>query len=296
MDRLGKMTAFVKVVETGSFTAAAKALHLSATMVSRHIRELEDQIGVRLLHRTTRSVSLTEVGRLFYERCSPLLIELDELENSVTALHAAPRGLLRVSAPPAFGAAYIAPIVAEFAHLYAGMTTELILSERMVDLVDEGFDIAIHMGELPDSTVQARQLTLFQMIVCASPDYLQRHGTPRTPEELTRHNCFSLGVPGLLKDWTFFDNDGGKFSGKVSGNFRTNSPGAQLSAALCGHGITLQPSYLVKDHLAAMRLVNLFPDLKGPEIPVRAIYLPGRYVATKVRVFMDFLITKAVSW
>ena len=151
MDRLGKMTAFVKVVETGSFTAAAQTLRLSATMVSKHVRELEDQLGVKLLHRTTRRVSLTEVGALFYERCAPLLVELTDLETMASQVDAAPRGLLRVSAPLAFGAARVAPALVEFSRLYPEITVDLILTDRAVDLIEEGFDLAIHTGEVAES-------------------------------------------------------------------------------------------------------------------------------------------------
>jgi DNA-binding transcriptional LysR family regulator len=290
MDRLGKMTAFVKVVETGSFTAAAQTLRLSATMVSKHVRELEDQLGVKLLHRTTRRVSLTEVGALFYERCAPLLVELTDLETMASQVDAAPRGLLRVSAPLAFGAARVAPALVEFSRLYPEITVDLILTDRAVDLIEEGFDLAIHTGEVAESTTKTRLLTVFSTLLCAAPSYLAERGTPVRPEDLAQHNCLPHVFHELSKEWSFVGPDNKSHVTRISGTIRTNSVVAQLAAALCGHGLTLLPSFLVVDELAQGRLVQVLSEYQAPEIPVRLLYLPGRHVSAKVRAFIDFLV------
>jgi DNA-binding transcriptional LysR family regulator len=296
MDLLGKMTAFVKVVETNSFTEAGRILHISPTMVSRHIRELEDHIGARLLNRTTRHVSLTEIGDLFHGRCVPLLADVAELEASVTALHVVPSGLLRVSAPPALGATRIAPAMAEFSNNYPELSTELILTERTVDLVEEGFDVAVHLGDLPDSGCLTRLLTTVPTVSCSAPSYLASHGTPTCPADLSNHNCSFRNVQKSSEEWKFVDSVGKNHIVTITGNFRTNSPMAQLSAALSGHIVALLPILLVYEHIEAGRLVNLFPDFRGPEIPVRLVYSPGRHIAAKIRVFVDFLIEKAADW
>jgi DNA-binding transcriptional LysR family regulator len=296
MDLLGKMSAFVKVAETGSFTEAGRILRLSPTIISRHIRELEDRIGVRLLNRTTRQVSLTEIGGFVYARCVALLGDVAELEASVTAFHAAPQGRLRVSAPHALGATRVAQVLAELSNQYRGLTTELILTERTVDLVEEGIDVAVHLGDLPDSGHVSRLLTQVPTLSCAAPSYLKRYGVPREPADLTNHTCSFRSILKSSEEWVFRDDNEKQSTVRITGNFKTNSPMAQLSAALCGEVIALLPSFLVDEHLAAGRLVDLFPNLKGPEIPVRLIYVSGRHIAAKIRVFVDFLVQKASSW
>ncbi|OIR09940.1 HTH-type transcriptional regulator DmlR [mine drainage metagenome] len=289
MDRLAKMSAFARVVETGSFSAAAQQLRLSATMVSKHVRELEDQLGVKLLNRTTRRVSLTDVGAFFYERCAPLLTELDELEHMTSHMHTSPRGLVRVSAPPTFGAARIAPALVDFAALYPDVTVELILTDRTVDLIEEGFDLAVHMGDSPDSSYLTRRLTRFSTIICSTPDYLARRGEPTHPKELEEHNCILPVVPGLAREWTFIGPDQQRIEVKPGGGIRTNSPAAQLAATLRGYGLTLQPSYYVSEELRTGKLVHVLKAFRAPEIPVRLLYLPGRHMSAKLRVFITFL-------
>lgn len=289
MDRIGKMTAFVKVVETGSFVGAARQLRLSSTMVSKHVRELEDRLGVKLLHRTTRRVGLTEVGSLFYERCSGLLAELDELESAASQLQTTPRGVLRVSAPLAFGALRLPPLLTAFCDRYPAVTVELVLADRTMDVVEEGFDLAVIIGDMPSSTQMTRLIGHCHPVVCAAPAYLARRGRPETPEDLAGHNCLTHDVPSLAKEWTFVGPDNRTHVVKVSGNFRTNSAMALLTAALNGHGVMLTPSYMVADAVRNGALVTLLGAYTSPEIPIRLVYPPGRYLSAKVRAFIDFL-------
>ena len=293
MDRIGEMTAFIKVVETGSFVGAARQLRLSSMMVSKHVRELEDRLGAKLLHRTTRRVGLTEVGALFYERCSGLLTELDELERAASQLQTTPRGVLRLSAPLAFGSLRIPPMLAAFADLYPEVTVELILADRTVDLVEEGFDLAMIIGDIPNSSYMTRLLGLAKTIVCASPAYLARNGTPETPDDLAAHNCLTRAVlPAMFKDWAFIGPDNKPQVVKTSGNFRTNSATALLTAALNGQGIIFTSSYMVADALKNGSLVAVLATYTTPEVAIRLVYPPGRYLSAKVRTFIDFLVAR----
>src|SRR6266403_1503130 len=194
VDRFDNMRVFAKVVENGSFTGAAERLGISASMVSQHVKELEERLAARLLNRTTRKVSLTEVGRAYYERCTRLLADLEEIEQAVSDMHAAPRGELRVNATPTFGILQLAPTIADFTTRFPAISVELMLSERMVDLIEEGFDVAVRVGELPDSSLIARQLAPCRMVVCGAPSYFEKHGKPRTPADLTAHNCLMAGT------------------------------------------------------------------------------------------------------
>ncbi len=292
MNQLGDMTAFAKVVETGSFTAAARQLRLSSTMVSKHVRELEDRLGLKLLNRTTRRVSLTEVGALYYERCAPLLAEIAELECMASQMNTTPRGLLRVSAPLAFGAARVAPALADFSKHYPDVTVELILTDRVVDLVEEGFDLAVRFGDPGNSSLITRQLAIYPTMVCATPAYLAEHGIPATPEDLARHNCLTQTTEQFSRQWTFLGPDGRSHAVRISGNFRTNSISAQLAAALRGQGLTLQPSHVVADEIISGRLAQVLAAFRAPELVARVVYLPGRHLSAKTRAFIDFFVAQ----
>jgi DNA-binding transcriptional LysR family regulator len=289
MDRLTKITAFVKVAETGSFSAAARALGVSTTVVSKHVRELEEWLGVRLFNRTTRHVALTEVGAAFQQRCTELVGQFDELETAAGRWRAEPRGVLRVSAPLVFGAGPIAAQLPHFLAQYPQVSVELTLTDRYVDVLEEEIDVAIAMGELPSSSAMARPLTRLQGLVCASPAYLAAHGTPAIPADLLPHNCLLHTTGPFARSWEFKCPDGAARQVKVVGNLRTNSAVAHLTAALAGHGIAVLPDYLVEEPLAQGRLVALLADYAAPEIPVRMVYAPGSYMASKLQVFLDFL-------
>jgi len=290
MDQIGNMAAFVKVVETGSFVKAARLLRLSSTMVSKHVRALEERLGTQLLHRTTRRIHVTEAGLLFYERCSELLVALDELESSATSLHTVPRGVLRVSAPAVFGSCRIAPLLPALAARYPELSIELTLIDRPVDLIEEGLDVAVMIGELPDSGYATRLLTRSKTVICAAPDYLARRGIPAHPDDLTGHNCFIH--TGWLSEqgWRFSGTNGPLPPVEISGNFRTNGFLAQRTAALAGHGLAVMPRFFVEEDLELGRLTAVLSDYIGPSIPVRLVYPSGRRLPSKTRVFIDSVI------
>src|ERR1700719_2132992 len=198
VDRFDNMRVFAKVVESASFTAAAARLGISASMVSQHVKELEERLGARLLNRTTRKVSLTETGRAYYERCTRLLADLEETEQAVSDMHAAPRRELRINATPSFGILQLAPAIADFTARFPEISVELMLSEHPVDLIAEGFDVAVRVEELRDSSRIARQLARSRLVICGAPSYFERHGVPRTPSDLTAHNCLTVDGNVLL--------------------------------------------------------------------------------------------------
>src|SRR2546423_2794895 len=285
------MRVFAKVVESSSFAGAATRLGISASMVTLHVKELEDRLGARLLTRTTRKVSLTETGRAYYERCTRLLADLEETEQAVSDMHAAPRGELRINATPSFGILQLAPAIADFTARFPGISVELMLSERLVDLIAEGFDVAVWVGELPDSSLVARQLAPCRMVVCGAPSYFERHGTPRTPADLTTHNCLTVAVTGLpyYRVWRLTSTDGTALNISPIGNLRTNSGAVLKVAALAGHGLVCLPTYFVGDALQSGRLVTVLDDYMAQPLALRALYPHNRHLSAKVRAFVDFL-------
>jgi DNA-binding transcriptional LysR family regulator len=292
MDRFASMTAFVKVVECGSFSAAARRLNLSPNRITKHVQSLEERLGVRLLNRTTRKVSLTEVGRVYYERCTRLLGELDETERLASALQTTPRGELRVNAAPSFGMLQLAPAIQDFTTLYPDVSVELNLTERMVDLVEEGLDVAVRVEALPDSSLIARHLAPCRVVICAAPSYLERHGVPQTPADLAAHNCLTLTMSPFYSEWHFIGADGKEQKIHVTGNLRANSAIALAEAALKGQGLTFQPTYVVGEDLNAGRLVPVLSDYALAELAVRALYPHSRLLSAKVRAFVDFLVAR----
>ncbi|MGE4481298.1 LysR family transcriptional regulator [Acidocella sp.] len=289
MDRLAEITAFVKVAQTGSFAEAARQMHVSATIVSKHVRELEEWLGVRLFNRTTRHVALTEIGHVVHERCADLLAQFNELETTAGRWRGEPRGVLRISAPLSFGGGPLAARLPRFAALYPHVTIDLTLMDRYVDVVEEGFDVAIAIGELPDSSAKARLLCNLRSSLYASPAYLAAQGCPTKAEDLLAHNCL-LHIGGPLTDsWGLTAPDGQRHHLKVKGTLRTNSVTALLTSVLAGQGVTLLPDYTVAEALAEGRVVKLLPDHHVPELPVRVVYQPGRHLAAKVPAFIDFV-------
>jgi DNA-binding transcriptional LysR family regulator len=285
------MRVFAKVVESASFTGAAARLGISASMVSQHVKELEERLEARLLNRTTRKVSLTETGRAYYERCTRLLADLEETEQAVSDLHAIPRGELRVNATPAFGILQLAPVIADFTSRFPAISVDLMLSNHMIDLIEESLDVAVRVGELPDSSLIARQLAPCRMVVCGAPSYFEKHGTPRTPDDLTTHNCLTVAVTGLpyYRAWHLTAADGTALNISPIGNLRTNSGGVLKVAALAGHGLVCLPTYLVGDALQSGGLVTVLDDHTAPPLTLRALYPHNRHLSAKVRAFVDFL-------
>jgi len=291
MDLLHGIRVFQAVVETGSFTAAAGRLALSAPMASRAVAELESHLGARLLHRSTRRTTLTETGRAYYERTRDLLAELDEVDASVRAASVHPRGRLRVNAALAFGVRHLAPVLPEFMRRYADLEVDLTLTDRVVDLIEDGVDVAIRIGRLLPSSYVARPIAPVRLITCASLDYLERHGRPVRPEDLGAHRClsYSYATEGDLWEYT---RGGETVAVRVSGPLRANNGDALRDAALAGLGIVLQQDFLVGPDTAGGRLVALLEDWAPPAGGIHAIYPSRRHLSAGVRAFVDFLVER----
>ena len=289
MDRLSAMQTFARVVESGSFARASERLNISTSVASRQVADLEAHLKTRLLHRTTRKLSLTESGQAYYERVVQLLADLDEAEQSATRSAELPQGTLRVNAALAFGVLHLAPALCDFLSVYPGIRIDVTLSDRVVDLVEEGYDLAIRIGTLQNPNLIARKLGSTRAVLCASRDYLQRSGMPRHPEDLAAHNCLLYTYTTALAEWRFTDGAGKHRFAKVAGNLHANNGNLLREAALLGAGIILQPDFLVADDIRAGRLVKLLPDYPGASFPISAVFASRKHLSAKVRSFVDFL-------
>lgn len=293
MDRPGEMAVFVRVVESGGFSAAARAAGLTPSAVSKLIGRLEDRLGARLLHRTTRSISLTHEGVAFYQRSVRILKDIDEAEQAISQLHAVARGRLKVNAAVAFATYQIVPILPEFLEMYPQVHLELTVTDRIVDVVEEGVDVAIRLGARVDSSLISRQLAVDHRIICAAPAYLKRHGRPETPADLGRYNCLTwIGNQGALNDWPFIGPQG-PYTVTVSGNTEVNNGETLYEMALAGLGIVRIAGFRVGDAIKAGRLVPLLTEHHRDEpLAIHAVYPHRRHLLPKVRSFVDFLIWK----
>lgn len=288
MDRLQSMEVFVRVAERGGFSAVAKEIGISPTMVGKHIRALEERLGARLLNRTTRRQGLTEAGAAYLERCSRVLAELEGAEASVADLRRTPRGVLRIGSPVTFGTQCLAPVLARYLADNREVSVELVLNDRPMDLLEEGLETAIRIGRLEDSSLVARRLLPYRSTICASPDYLAREGRPRTPADLARHNCLGFLYWDRRKRWRLLSASG-ETRVKAQGNFTANQGQALRMAALAGIGIIMQPEILVADDLAAGRLVRVLPRHAPPERPMHLVWLPERRPSPRLRSFIDLI-------
>jgi len=288
MDQLQSMRVFTKVVETGSFIAASEAMGISRPMASKHVARLEHTLGVKLLTRTTRTVSMTEAGRSFYGRCLNIFASIDEAVQEAGNLRVQPKGQLRVSAPHSFGHKHLARSIAGFMQAFPDIEVDLTLNDRVIDLVDEGFDLAIRIGHLSDSSLIARKLATCYLKVCASPSYIEAHGMPQTPDDLLEHNClyYCYLVEGTR--WKF-RKDGQDYTVKTSGRFQANSGDAITEAAVQGLGVLLEPTFITGPHLASGALVPLLSDYEIAPRGIYAVYPQNRLLPQKVRVFIDYL-------
>lgn len=290
MDTLVSMKVFRHVVEVGSFVGAAERMEMSAAMASKHVMHLEQQLGARLLNRTTRRVAPTEAGREYYERLSQVLTELEEAEQVVGAASVVPQGRLRVSSLSAFGLSHVMAAVADYAAQYPQVTVDMTLSDRVVELIDEGFDVAIRASPsgLKSSSLIARQIATAHLVLCASPAYLKRHGTPKTVADLARHNYLQYaGVSALEIAPATGD---GSPRVRLTGNLIVNHLEAQRVIVLQGAGIAMLGTEVIGDDLAAGRLVPLLVDDVPPrELPIHVVYASRRHLSAKVRSFVDFL-------
>jgi DNA-binding transcriptional LysR family regulator len=287
MDRMTSMATFVKVVESGGFSAAARALSISPSMATTHVQALEERLGVRLLNRSTRKVSLTEVGHAYYERCVQILAEADDADQIAQALQSTPRGTLRlntsVAIPP-----FLAPVIAEFTAFYPDVTIAMTMTDRMIDLVDDGFDLAVRNMSIPDSSLVTRRVATYRFVVCGSPGYFARRGTPQRPADLTQHNCLIYSRSQWGNDWRFAGPDGEQ-SIAVKGNLHANSDNALRLAAVHGQGLAMAPSFLVKDEVKSGRLVPVLTEFLQAEYSINAIYPHRHQLSAKVRSFIDLL-------
>lgn len=289
MDKFQEMRAFVTVVDTGSFVRAADALNLSKTAVSRLVGEMEARLGTRLLHRTTRKLSLTQEGEVFLERCRQLLDGVAEAEAELSAHSGEAVGQLRVNVPVTFGLLHLAPLWPAFMALHPKVVLDVTLADRLVDLVDEGYDLAVRIARLQTSSLVSRQLTSTRMILCASPEYLRRHGAPENPIDLARHSVIAYTLLAMGEQWEFAGPQG-PVSVKVVPRMRTNSGDTCCAAAVQHQGIVLQPSFLVGAHLASGALVEVLPQYRSIELGVYAVYPTRKHLTPKVRALIDFLV------
>ena len=291
MDRFAAMESFVRTVERGSFAAAAAGRGLSATMVGNHVRFLETRLGASLLNRTTRQQSLTEFGRLYYERCRTILAEIEAAEAEAGALQAIPRGLLRITVPVTLGTTILPRLLAGYLRRHPEVKVDLVLQDHRLDLVADEMDIAIRAGPLPDSSLIARALPPMQLLVCAAPAYVADNGAPRRPADLASHNCMDFAHAAEPLHWRFAGEDGEE-AVSVSGNLRINSGQALRAAALEGIGIVMQPDILVADDLAAGRLVRLLDQYVPPTLALHLLTLPNRLPTPKLRSFIDHVMAE----
>lgn len=289
MDRFQEMRAFVAVVDSGSFVRAADTLAVSKTAVSRLVGDLEARLGTRLLHRTTRRLSLTPEGEVFHDRCRQLLDGVAEAEAELSAHAGEAIGQLRINVPVSFGLLHLAPLWPAFMALHPKVMLDVTLSDRIVDLVDEGYDLAVRIARLQASSLVSRRLASTRLILCASPQYLSRHGAPAHPSELARHAVISYALLAMGERWEFEGPDGPVGVGVVP-RMRSNSGDTCCAAAVQHQGIVLQPSFLVAPHLASGALVELLPQYRSIELGVYAVYPSRKHLTTKVRALVDFLV------
>lgn len=288
MDRLDSMAMFVRVVETGSFSAVAKELNTTQPTVSKHVAELESWLGAKLLNRSTRSLHLTEVGADYYERCISILQDIEDAEQSVGMLQTSPKGTVKINTLVAFGRLHIIPKLADFFQQYPDINIEISLNDRIVDLVQEGIDVAIRMGELDDSALVAKKINECPWMVAASQEYLATEGFPEHPRDLKQHQCLIYSGVANANQWQLYEN-GEPIILQVKGKFKTSDSEGYRSALKAGLGIGLVPYWLVNDLIDSEQVVPILNDYWGSSNPIYAVYPPGRHVPSKVRTFVDYL-------
>jgi DNA-binding transcriptional LysR family regulator len=293
VDNLTEISIFVRVVESGSFSTAAEKLGLSRAAVSKSVSRLENRLGARLLHRTTRRLSLTEAGRALFSRGREALATIEEAQLEVGHLQGEPRGTLRISGPVFFGVRYLAPVLAEFLSRYPAIEAEVELDDRVVDIIEEGFDVAIRITELPDSSLVTRRLARCRHVICASPEYWQHHGKPTRPEELAGHNCFIYSYEPSPRTWRLLCPDGREVAVQVDGRLRFNNTELARVAAVRGLGVILLPTFYVGEDIREGRLVSVLEDHRfARDVAVYAVYPVRKHLPPKVRLFVDLLVER----
>ncbi|MDD2723483.1 MAG: LysR family transcriptional regulator [Methylovulum sp.] len=282
------MNVFVRVARAGSFAGGARELGISRAMATKHIMQLEGSLGTRLFNRTTRSLSLTDVGASYLERCQQVLLDVEEMESAVTHLQTEPRGVLKISAPPVIGASHITRAISQFLKIHQDLTVDLILQSSPGDLIDEGIDVAIYLGALDDTSMVARKLASSSMIVCGSPDYLARYGIPQTPEDLIGHSCLVNWASSPRNKWQF-KSESGHTVVTVSGRMQANVADANRVAAIDGLGLVMLASYVVARDIEKGKLKAVLENYTLPPLDIHAVYPHRKYLSAKVRRFLDFL-------
>ena len=279
---------FVAAVAEGSFAAAAERLAMSPQLVSKYVGQLEQRLGARLFNRTTRRISTTEAGRAYYERCLNVLAEIDEMESAVGDTAVAARGTLKINAPMSFGVLHLAPAIAEYQREQTEVSVDLTLDDRVVDVVSEGFDLAIRIGRLSESSLVARKLAPIRLAICAAPSYLDSRGVPETPDDLPDHECLRYTYSSNQDKW-HFERNGEQYDVKVSGKISANNGDVLRQAAIAGAGLILQPTFMVDRDIREGRLRVVLQDFRIEELGAYAVYAHRQFLSAKVRTFVDFL-------
>ncbi len=291
MDKLAAMNAFAKVVASASYAEAARKLGITRSAVSKAVSELEADLGARLLDRTTRRVAPTEAGLAYYQRCLAILAEVEEAEAQIARLHDEPKGRLRVNAPMTFGLRCLSGVLADFMARYPDLKVELSLADRYIDPLEEGYDVTIRIGRLGDTSLIARRLGTTRMVLAAAPSYLAAHGRPAIPADLAAHRCLQYGHSTCVQKWQLREK-GHDISVPIDAAMSANNGDTLRDAAVRGCGITLLPTFIVGDDIDAGRLETVLADFSPPDLDIHALYVPNRYLATKSRVFIDFLVER----
>jgi DNA-binding transcriptional LysR family regulator len=291
VDKLAAIRAFAKVVQSGNFSKAAEELRLSRSAVSKSVIDLERELGIQLLRRTTRSVSPTEQGRTYFNRCLAILTELDELDAAVGGFQSTPRGVLRINAPMSFGTLHLSRSLGDFMERYPEIRPELILSDQLIDPVAEGFDVTLRIGDTAPSSLISRKIVVAKRVVCAAPAYLERRGTPLHPSELRNHDCLNYGYLATGNQWKLSGIDGDHWI-QLPWRMCTNNAQVLRDAAVHGRGIALLPTFIVGADLQQGTLRTILPGFNVPEGSLCAIYAPARQPLQKIRVFIDFLVER----
>jgi DNA-binding transcriptional LysR family regulator len=289
MDRFHLIKVFVAVAESGGFAVAARKLGISPPAVTRAIIDLESHLGVRLLTRTTRVVRVTDAGARYVEDCRRILAELDEADESASGLHSAPRGRLTLTAPVLFGARYVTPIVTQYLTRYPQASADCLFLDRVVNLMDEGVDVAVRIGELPDSSMQAIRVGQVRRVICAAPAYLERHGTPQCPQDLLQHTLISSSGVSPVPQWRLLEHGEPRVI-RFEPRMTTTSNDSAVAAAVSGFGLTRLLSYQVADQLNEGTLQAVLGDFEPPALPVHVVHREGRQAAQKVRAFIDLAV------
>ena len=288
MDKLVSMRVFSAVAKNGSFSMAARKLSISKAMVSKHIKNLENSLSVRLFNRTTRKLNLTDAGSSYYEKVNIILSEIDETESAISQLNSEPKGKLKIMAQPSFGAFHLSRALSLYLKKYTEVTVNIELSHRIPDLVEENIDLAFHVGELNDSMYVSRKIASARRVICASPEYIKKNGMPKKPEELLNHNCLIYMPRNDMGKWEFLDK-GKRKKIKVTGDIQCNSGDALRVASIQSRGITQLPTYMIGLDIQAGRLEAVLEDFEPEKQPIYAIYNHRKYVSAKIKTFIDFI-------